>query len=147
MPYRIETLVLPQERNQPLSVKFPFNGKGIFRSSYTTNDQARTNLISLLLTTKGERRLQPNFGTNIPAALFDPITEQTSDFLKQDITESINFWLPYLQINNVTVITPFDDSSLNENTIKITVSVAVTNTNSNITVTLFANENGIQIEG
>lgn len=147
MPYTIETLVESDVNQTPLGVVFPFNGPAVFRSSYTTNEQAKTNLISLLLTSRGERIMQPNFGTSILSALFNPIGDEIVTELQEDIRQAINFWLPYMRVDTINVITEADDPTLNHS-IQISVSVTVTNTNANVEVTLFANQNGIiEIQG
>ena len=43
----------------------PSTGKGVFESSYTTQQAVISNLKNLILTTKGERYMQPEFGTSI----------------------------------------------------------------------------------
>ena len=42
----------------------------------TTFDQSRSNLKNLLLTKKGERVLQPNFGSGLQDLLFEPIDDE-----------------------------------------------------------------------
>ena len=51
------------QKDVAVGVKLPF-GKpnGLFAQSYTTEEQATSNLKNLLLTRKGERPFQPEFG-------------------------------------------------------------------------------------
>ena len=77
-----------------IGVKFPFDGNGIFTKTFTTEDQASTNIKSLLLTRKGERYEQPNFGTDLLNALFEPNTEGLKSFIEETITTAVSFWLP-----------------------------------------------------
>jgi hypothetical protein len=39
--------------NRAIGVKFPFNAAGVFKKTFTTFEQASTNVKSLLLTRKG----------------------------------------------------------------------------------------------
>ena len=56
------------------------------------------------------------------------------------ITEPINFWLPYIDIENIEIITAEDDPSLPHN-IKITITFSVGSFESE-DITISANENG-----
>ena len=58
--------------NRAIGVKFPFNAPGVFKKTFTTFDQASTNIKTLLLTRKGERYIQPNFGTDLLNVIFEP---------------------------------------------------------------------------
>ena len=61
-----------------VGVKLPF-GKpnGLFSQSYTTEEQAVSNLKNLLLTRKGERPFQPLFGSDVYFQLFELIDLDT----------------------------------------------------------------------
>ena len=73
---------LDLQKNVAVGIPFPLGGTPIFASTYTTQDQALSNLKNLLLTRKGERPLQPLFGTDIPSFLFENITQELLDNLK-----------------------------------------------------------------
>lgn len=75
-----------------------------FKSKYTSEEQAKENLRNLLLTAKGERLLQPEFGTGLKALLFEPIDEGFETRIRDVITESVNFWLPYITIDDIEVV-------------------------------------------
>ena len=125
-----------------IGVKFPFDGNGIFTKTFTTEDQASTNIKSLLLTRKGERYEQPNFGTDLLNALFEPNTEGLKSFIEETITTAVSFWLPYIQISSIDIVT-FEDDPLMIHQIKISLTFIVTKTNSEQTITIFASEDGI----
>ena len=101
-----------------------------------------TNVKSLLLTRKGERYEQPNFGTDLLNALFEPNTSELSTFIEETITSAVNFWLPYIDINNLEIVTQEQDATLIHK-IKITVSFTVTGSDSEQVITIFAGEDGI----
>ena len=81
------------------------NGKGVFESSYTTQEAVISNLKNLILTQKGERYMQPNFGTNIKKVLFENNTEDIRSILAETINEDIEYWLPYVKLKNVDAFT------------------------------------------
>jgi uncharacterized protein len=125
-----------------IGVKFPFNGKGIFAKSFTTDDQALTNIKSLLLTRKGERFEQPNFGTDLLNVLFEPITSELKSFIEDTITSAVAFWLPYIDISKLDIVTFEDDNNLTHD-IKISIGFTVTGIGSEQTIIIFADQNGI----
>tara|TARA_R110000824_G_scaffold135478_2_gene298764 strand:+ start:1640 stop:2083 length:444 start_codon:yes stop_codon:yes gene_type:complete len=128
--------------NRVIGVKFPFNGPGVFNKTYTTIEQASTNVKSLLLTRKGERYEQPNFGTDLLNILFEPNVSGIKSFITDTITDAVQYWLPYISITGLDIITLEDDPTLLHD-IKISIKFAVTGTDSEQTITIFAGENGI----
>jgi len=76
---------------------------GYFRQGFTSFDQARANLLNLLLTQRGERVMQPNFGTGLHSLLFEQATDDLEERLQLTIEESVNFWLPYINIEEIVV--------------------------------------------
>ena len=71
--YKINTLDL--NPNQGIGVALPFNPDSIFTINYTTKDQIKSNLLNFMLTNKGERFFNPNYGANIRALLFEQNTD------------------------------------------------------------------------
>jgi phage baseplate assembly protein W len=128
--------------NKAIGVKFPFNGPGIFKKTYTTLEQASTNVRNLLLTRKGERYEQPDFGTDLLNILFEPNVTDLKDFISDTISDAISFWLPYITITKLNIITLEDDPTLLHD-VKIKVTFTVTGADSEKTITIFAGQNGI----
>tara|TARA_R100000030_G_scaffold64331_2_gene48960 strand:- start:425 stop:847 length:423 start_codon:yes stop_codon:yes gene_type:complete len=103
-----------------LGVALPFGpGRSNFKLNYTTLDQAKTDLVMLLLTHKGERYMQPDFGTNLRRFVFDPNTRDTSQAIENEILTAIKFWLPFINIESINV----DRSIENIDQYKINVSI------------------------
>jgi phage baseplate assembly protein W len=103
--------------NRAVGVALPFNGGGVFKSTFSTKDQIKSNLINLLLTYKGERILNPEFGADLPRILFEPINDDTSRKIQNQIIASANLYIPEITIINIEV-TPDTD----RNTIYVMVS-------------------------
>jgi phage baseplate assembly protein W len=76
---------------------------GYFDQAFSSFEQAKSNLKNLLLTNKGERILQPDFGTGLQELLFEQITDDLEIQLESLITDSVNFWLPYIDIDEIVV--------------------------------------------
>ena len=69
-----------------IGIQIPFGpGRSNFKLNYTTLDQARTNIINLLLTHKGERFMQPKFGTDLRRFLFRQNTQNLADDIRDDL--------------------------------------------------------------
>lgn len=117
------------------------SGKGVFRSSYSTEQQALSNLKNLILTQKGERIFQPNFGTDIQKSLFENNTIELVTQLEETLTEDIKFWLPYIIIKKLQVFQNIDQYQ-----IAISLSFSTTETGANQEITIFASAESIFIQ-
>ena len=76
---------------------------GYFRQSFRTFDQIRSNLKNLLLTKKGERIFQPEFGSGLHDLLFNPATEKFEEDLENTINDAIAQWLPYIVVEYINI--------------------------------------------
>lgn len=129
-----------------LSVKYPFTGPAVFEKVYTTLEQGESNLRCLLLTRKGERYLQPTFGTDLLYLIFEPNILELKDQISTIITDAVSYWLPYIVITELNVISQEDDPTMIHD-VKISVSFTVTGIEINKTITIFANQDGVlQVE-
>ena len=82
---------------KPIGVTLPFNNpNGVFNVSYTNVDQVLSNLKNLLLTQKGERIMQPEFGTDLQYYLFEQITDELTfkEQLLGEIRSALGMWMP-----------------------------------------------------
>jgi len=78
-------------------------GDVMFEQTFNSFEAAKSNLRNLLLTKQGERVMQPEFGTGLHSLLFEPMDSQFEDRLIDTISESVNFWLPYIDIEEIEV--------------------------------------------
>lgn len=117
---------LDLEKNVGVGIPFPLGGTPIFRTTRTTEAQALSNLKNLLLTRKGERPFQPLFGTDVPSYLFENIDAEVVTNLESGLREDIKFWLPYINIADITVTSSPDTNSLS---VSFTFSVGETGAN------------------
>ena len=76
---------------------------GYFRQSFKTFDQVRSNLKNLLLTKRGERLLQPDFGSGLHDLLFNPATEKFEEDLETTINNAVAKWLPYITVEDIDI--------------------------------------------
>jgi len=139
MPNRKEYTRNPLDlkRNKAIGVQLPLGGDPLFKLSYTTEEQAISNLKNLILTRKGERPFQPLFGSDVYSLLFEQISETLSSDLEDSLRTDIKFWLPYIIIDEVNVITLEDN-----NRVEISLKVRVTESGANTQITILVTEQG-----
>jgi phage baseplate assembly protein W len=108
IPQTIRVNPLDLQKNIAIGVSLPFNGPGVFNSTFTTKDQIKSNLVNLLLTSTGERIMNPNFGTFLKRFLFEGITDSNLESLKDNLLNSISIYIPDITVTSI-VITPNTD--------------------------------------
>jgi len=95
---------------------------GIFSVNYTTLAQAKYNLINLILTKKGERMMQPDFGCDVHRVLFEPLVD-IENVIETSITSAVSKWLPYLNID--TIIFDYDENDIDANRIALDIKFSL----------------------
>ena len=118
IPQVVKIDPLDLRKNIAIGVSLPFNGPaGPFNKTYSTQEQAKSDLINLLLTNKGERVFNPEFGTDLRPVLFEPITEDIIPLIKSLIVDSVNIYVPAVVVSDIIIKKDED-----HNTISITVT-------------------------
>ena len=107
-----------------VGIEFPLdhNLTGFFRQSKTIPQQVKSNIKNLLLTSKGERVFQPDFGCDLRDLLFEQINSETLDGVDTSIRIALDTWLPYVNINDLIIV----QSESNPNEITITLEYSTT---------------------
>ena len=131
IPQTIRVNPLDLQKNIVIGVSLPFNAPGVFNKTYSTKDQIKSNLINLLLTDKGERIMNPEFGTDLRRLLFDNMTNLNSEVLKLKIIDSINIFIPEIILGEVKVEPNFDYNILD---VTINYRLAISNIPDQVTV-------------
>tara|TARA_Y100001938_G_C7842735_1_gene306912 strand:- start:88 stop:495 length:408 start_codon:yes stop_codon:yes gene_type:complete len=111
------------DKNVAIGVVFPFSANAVFHSSYTTQDQAKSNLINVLLTEPGERVYEPTFGVGLKSQLFEQNVDKET--LKSRINDQINFYVPEIELVDTTIDLLPDNHTLY---IKLTYRFVLDNT-------------------
>ena len=131
IPQTIRVNPLDLQKNIAIGVSLPFNGPAVFNSTYTTKDQIKSNLINLLLTAKGERVMNPLFGSIIQSTVFESLTSDINDTLQTIIKDEINAYFNFVNIQSIDVL-PNEDF----NTLNITLTYQVSNFGINDTINI-----------
>ena len=106
-----------------IGLKLPFNRgrSGLFPQTETTLEQAGSNIKNLLLTAKGERIMQPEFGSRLRDLLFEQYTEDLEERVREEIQQAMSTWLPYIVISQVDVIQ--DETNPNQTKVDLDFSL------------------------
>jgi phage baseplate assembly protein W len=115
IPQTIRVNPLDLQKNIAIGVSLPFNGPGVFNSTFTTKDQIKSNLVNLLLTSTGERIMNPNFGTFLKRFLFEGITDSNLESLKDNLLNSISIYIPDITVTGITITPNTDYNSIDLN--------------------------------
>jgi phage baseplate assembly protein W len=100
------------------------DSNGIFSVNYTTLTQAKDNLKNLILTHKGERTMNPEFGCDVWKLLFEPIVEGEIDRrIETAITDAVSIWLPYLNIDEI--LFDYDNNDIDNHTIGLDIKFSL----------------------
>jgi phage baseplate assembly protein W len=148
MAYEIKVNTDKFTPNVAVGVKLPIVTKSghLFDLSYSTQDQVISNLKNLILTRRGERLMQPLFGTTVTDALFEQDTDILKESITSSITNAINFWLPYITINQLDVQTVVAVGPTNEeHGVTIHLVVGLNGQQANIPLTFLVTATGVQV--
>jgi phage baseplate assembly protein W len=96
-----------------VGVAIPFNAPGVFKTTYTTKEAVKNNLINFFLTNKNEIYLNPTFGGNLRAFIFQQITTGNLDSLKEDIQYQLNLYFPSVIIGSLNIDSYPDINQIN----------------------------------
>jgi phage baseplate assembly protein W len=103
-----------------VGVAIPFNNAAVFTSNYTTSRQLNSNIINFFLTNRGERVLDPTYGANLRATIFEQITEGNLDALRTKIETDLATNFPDVRLANLEIL-----GSEDLNTIQVDITYTV----------------------
>ena len=95
-----------------------------FRLNRTLKEVIRQNLKMLILTSPGERVMEPAFGVGIYNFLFEPEVGQTRGRLRERIIQQVKKYMPFIQITGI-LYSPAEGPNVGTNSLGITVKYAI----------------------
>ena len=116
--------------NLAIGVNIPFSGPSVFTSNYLTSQAIKNNLINYFLTNPGEIPLNPTFGGGLRAFIFQQISENSLDGLKENVSLKLETYFPNVIINSLDVLKRDDENSV---VVQLKYSIANSNINDNLT--------------
>ena len=124
---RNNQFVEDQDTRVSVGIDFPFsrvpNQDGYFKTTKTTIESVKNNIRLLLKTEKGERLFQPNLGLALRRFLFEQINEDTNVLIENEIVDTFEKWLPFVEIRELDVNTQPINSDRNQIKIKVTFNI------------------------
>jgi phage baseplate assembly protein W len=108
-----------------ININFPFkdSSTGLFLDlTSDTNSAIKADLMHLILTRKGQRLYNPDFGTNLVRFIFEPNDDITLLEIKSEIKTVVNKYLPNLTIKEIKVV----ESEESEYAAVITINYIIT---------------------
>jgi phage baseplate assembly protein W len=102
---------------------------GYFEQAFDTLTQVKTNFINLILTRKGERVHQPEFGCCIHEYLFEQLTPENIEGARLCVVDAVNTWMPFLELGQFELDT--SPTALDNNRLQLYVGYRL-RTNPNI---------------
>lgn len=74
-------------KTKQVGISFPFNGGNVFTGTTSHKDQVKANLVNFIMTDKGERLYNPDFGTNLRSYLYTTVqnVDNLIDTIRSDI--------------------------------------------------------------
>jgi hypothetical protein len=95
-----------------VGVALPFNAPAVFKTTYTTQESIKYNLINFFLTNQPERYLNPTFGANLRSFIFQQISSGNIEFLKQDIQSKLQLYFKNVIVASLDIFSNPDSNSI-----------------------------------
>ena len=96
-----------------------------FEQTFQTSEQVKSNIKNLLLTKRGERIMQPTFGSGLQEVLFEPNVNDFESKIEDTINESLEQWLPYVTAEEIDI--DASDELRDANRINVSVKFRIGN--------------------
>lgn len=81
-----------------ITLPIKLGNTGYFEQSFDTLTQVKSNFINLILTRKGERVHQPEFGCGIHDYLFEQLTPENIEGARLSVISAVERWMPFLEL-------------------------------------------------
>jgi|APSaa5957512535_1039671.scaffolds.fasta_scaffold03049_5 phage baseplate assembly protein W len=140
-PRTSSTRARDKDPDSKIGVVLPIRlgANGYFKQSSTLLEQTKSNLKNLLLTVKGERVGQPEFGSDLFNILFEPFDDELSSKIDSSIRDAISAWLPHVLLKGIQI-----DADQNSNFLEVSLTFSIeTDPNAMESLTLNLQQPGI----
>lgn len=107
-----------------IGVSIPFNYGDVFNTTYDTASALKNNIINYFLTNPGERYDNPEFGGGLRRFIFEQLTGDNIEFIREDIQTKFTKKFPGVIVGNIDIIV--DES--NQNQINVIIEYSIPNT-------------------
>jgi len=123
--------VIANDKNEDvyigIGLPLTHNRSGFFYKTKTSLEQAKSNIKNLLMTRKGERLGNPEFGSDLFAVIFEQEGNDIENKVEEAIRSAMSQWLPFIIIDEIE--TNFSERNRNVINVSIGFSINVDTTN------------------
>ena len=81
-----------------ITLPIQLGNTGYFEQGFDTLTQVKSNFINLILTRRGERVHQPEFGCRIHEYLFEQLTPENIEGARLSVIQAVEQWMPFLEL-------------------------------------------------
>ena len=122
-----------------ININYPFkdSSKGFFLDLTEQDNQAiKADLLHLILTRRGQRLYNPDFGTDLIRFIFEPNDALTEDGVKDEIRTVVKRFLPKLKLDEIIIAASEESEYAAVVTISYTITDDVFSTSDMVVVKL-----------
>ena len=98
-----------------------------FRLTKSLKEVVSQNLKMLILTSPGERVMEPSFGVGLYNFLFELNTQFTREEIREKILEQVRTYMPFVQIIEIR-LGPIEGLDIDENSLGAVIKYAIPST-------------------
>ena len=117
--------IIAKDKNEDvyIGVGLPLthNRSGFFYRTKTSLEQSKSNIKNLLLTRKGERLGNPEFGSDLFKVLFEQEGDDIESRVEEVIRSAMSQWLPFIIIDEIET----NFSEINRNVINVSIGFSI----------------------
>ena len=125
MPFEVKKInPIDRQPRKAVGIQLPFSAKSVFTSNYQTKDSIKNNLINFFLTNRGERYMNPTFGSTLREKLFENINGDLQSEIEGLVDYALEAYFPNVQPIDMQIIPDVDN-----NLIQFYLSYEISNTN------------------
>lgn len=100
---------------QYFGLRYPFTNKEFQNFFLDVNEsdkeKARSQIMHVIFTPKGQRIREPEFGTDLIRYIFDPNDDVTWDALKNEISDAVQTYVPNVILDDIQIAKADDNES------------------------------------
>lgn len=94
-------------KKQFYGIKYPFSDESNRLTFFDMNENKiegiKSMLLHLILTPKGQRIRNPEFGTDLIKFIFEPNNSNTWNGIKEEISRQVSFYLPEVIFDDINI--------------------------------------------
>jgi phage baseplate assembly protein W len=113
---------------QGISVKLPLTydpADGPYLLNKTLGETIKQNLRMLILTSPGERIMDPDFGVGMRKFLFQSVGDETFSLIVEQIKKQVADYIPVVNLKEIRFVTSDEDSTIPANQVLVAIKYSI----------------------